>query len=93
MRLTGRIVALGDVISGENQAGQPWSKQIMVVEYDPEYHKSAAVEMFGEDKVKKLQSLKVGDLVGVEFSIDSRQYGDRWFVQLKGYSVASYTPQ
>lgn len=93
MNLTGKIVALDDVISGESHDGKPWCKQIIVVEYNPEYHKCAAVEMFGEDKVKMLQSLKVGDRVCVDFSIDSRQFNDKWFVQLKGYSVAAYTPQ
>lgn len=93
MNLTGKIVALDDVINGENHEGKPWCKQTVVVEYNPEYHKCAAVEMFGEDKVKKLEALKVGDRVNVDFSIDSRQFGDKWYVQLKGYSVAAYTPQ
>ena len=39
MNLTGKIVALDDVISGETHDGKPWCKQIIVVEYNPEYHK------------------------------------------------------
>ena len=44
MKVTGRVVAKGDVISGESSNGQPWSKQTVVVEYNAEYHKQAAIE-------------------------------------------------
>lgn len=93
MKVTGRVVAKGDVISGESSNGQPWSKQTVVVEYNAEYHKQAAIEMFGEDRVKKLESVKVGDMVTADFSVESHFYGDKWYTSLKGYELATYTPQ
>lgn len=93
MKVTGRIVAKCDVISGESSNGQPWSKQTVVVEYNAEYHKQAAIEFFGEDKVKKLESVKVGDMVTADFGVESHAYGDRWYTTLKGYELATYTPQ
>lgn len=93
MKTTGRVVAKGDVISGESSNGQPWSKQTVVVEYNAEFHKLAAVEMFGEDRVKKLADVKVGDMVTVDFSVESHSYADKWYTTLKGYELATYTPQ
>lgn len=93
MKVTGRIVALDNVITGESSNGQPWSKQTVVVEYNAEYHKQAAIEFFGEDKVKKLESVKVGDMVTADFSVESHNYGEKWYTTLKGYELATYTPQ
>lgn len=93
MKATGRVVAKCDVISGESSNGQPWSKQTVVVEYNAEYHKQAAIEFFGEDKVKKLEQVKVGDMVTAEFSVESHSYGEKWYTTLKGYELATYTPQ
>lgn len=93
MRVTGRIVAKGDVITGESSNGQPWSKQTVVVEYNAEHHKQAAIEYYGEDKVKKLEAVKIGDLVTADFGVESHSYGERWYTNLKGYELATYTPQ
>lgn len=93
MKVTGRIVALDNVITGESSNGQPWSKQTVVVEYNAEYHKQAAIEFFGEDKVKKLETVKVGDMVTADFSVESHNYSEKWYTTLKGYELATYTPQ
>lgn len=93
MKVTGRVVAKCDVICGESSNGQPWRKQTVVVEYNPEYHKQAAIEMFGEDRVKKLADVKIGDMVTVEFAVESHSYGDKWYTTLKGFELATYTPQ
>lgn len=84
---------MGDVITGESSNGQPWKKQTVVVEYNPEYHKQAAIEFFGEDRVSKLEQLKVGDMVTAEFAVESHVFGDKWYTTLKGYELATYTPQ
>lgn len=93
MKVTGRIVAMGDVISGESSNGQPWIKQTVVVEYNAEFHKQAAIDYFGEDKVKKLELVKVGDMVTADFSVESHAYVEKWYTTLKGYELATYTPQ
>lgn len=62
MRIKGKIIELGDII------GQPGQlKQQVVVEYDAEKHMTATLELWGDERVAKLQKLKVGDEVSVEF--------------------------
>lgn len=75
MRLKGKIVALGDII------GQPGSlKQNVVMECDALRNNMATLEVWGDEKVAKLQDIKVGDEVAVEFR---RQ----WHLITKKYSV------
>lgn len=93
MRVIGRIVALCDAVEGQSSNGQPWIKQTVVVEYNAEFHKQAAIEYFGDDKVKKLESVKVGDMVAADFGVESHAYCEKWYTTLKGYELATYTPQ
>ena len=93
MKVTGRIVAKCDAVNGESSNRQPWIKQTVVVEYNAEFHKQAAIEYFGEDKVKKLELVKVGDMVTADFSVESHSFGEKWYTTLKGYELATYTPQ
>lgn len=93
MKVTGRIVAKCDAVEGQSSNGQPWIKQTVVVEYNAEYHKQAAIEYFGDDKVKKLETVKIGDMVTADFGVESHAYGEKWYTTLKGYELATYTPQ
>lgn len=75
MRIKGKIIELGDII------GQPGLlKQNAVMEYDTEKHKTATLEVCGDERVALLQKLKVGDQVTVEFR-------GKWHVIMKDYTV------
>lgn len=75
MRIKGKIIELGDIV------GQPGRlKQNAVMEYDAEKHKTATLEVWGDERVARLQKLKVGDEVTVEFR-------GKWHVIMKDYTV------
>lgn len=75
MRIKGKIIELGDIV------GQPGRlKQSVVMEYDTEKNKTATLEVWGDERVARLQKLKVGDEVTVEFR-------GKWYVIMKDYTV------
>lgn len=79
MRIEGKIIELGDI------TGQPGRlKQNAVIEYDAQKHKTATLEVWGDERVARLQKLKAGDKVAVEFR---RKWHMIWKDRLMKYNV------
>ncbi len=95
MKVLGKVHCLTDLVSGESSNGQPWEKQIVVVEEastsgKPHY---LAIEFMGLEKTAKTQKLEKGDMVAIEFGIRCDDYTNpntgvsTWFTKLDGYKV------
>ena len=79
MRIEGKIIELGDI------TGQPGQlKQNAVMEYIAEEHKTATLEVWGDERVARFQKLEVGDKVAIEFR---RKWYVIWKDRLMNYNV------
>lgn len=86
MRLIAKFVGNLDVISGETDRGS-WCRGGMVVRTLDDREQLVAFTAFGEEKCKMCGALKDGDIVQVSFVPESREYGDKWFTDLRMISV------
>lgn len=50
---------------------------------DGSYPRKAAFTLFGEDRLAMLNNLPMGGLVNVTFSVESREYQDRYYTDLR----------
>lgn len=86
MTLEGRIIIdLGEV-SGTSKMGNPWKKKEFVVETLDMYPKKAKFSLFGENRIMS-NPYKGGDMVHVEFDVESREFNGRWYTDLNALSV------
>lgn len=83
MNAIGRVHKVDSLIEGMSANGTPWSKQTVVVE--TEGGKMLAVEFFGDRRTQKTKTLKVGELVDIEWSPVSEEYQGRWYSRLAGW--------
>jgi hypothetical protein len=82
----GTIKEIQPVISGTSN-GKDWKKQNFIIETEPgQYPKTICMSLFG-DKTSVLSYLSPGCDVDVSFSIESRQYQDKWFTNVNAFSV------
>lgn len=95
MRLIAKFVKALDVVSGETERGT-WCRGGMVVRTLDDREQLVAFTAFGEEKCQACSALKADDIVQVLFLPESREFGEKWFtdlriisVQLVGSSVAS----
>lgn len=86
MKLIARFVKKLDVISGETDRGA-WCRGGMVVRTLDEREQLVAFVAFGEDKCNACASLHVDDVVQVNFIPESREFGEKWFTDLRMISV------
>lgn len=85
LEITGQIVKLLPEQSGESQRG-PWKKQDMIIETNEQYPKKIAVTCWG-DKVDEIQKFTPGTMLKVAINIESREYNERWYTDIRAWKI------
>ena len=86
MRLIAKFVKALDIVSGESDRGA-WCRGGMVVRTLDDREQLVAFTAFGEEKCAKCKELEVDDIVTVAFQPESREFGDKWYTDLRLSSV------
>ena len=83
-----KITKVLDTQSGTSKAGKEWSKLTFIGETSEEYNNLYAFELFGTEKVDNFTKFnKVGDLVDVDFNVQTREWEGRYFTSLSAWKV------
>ena len=93
MEVKGKLVKKLDVESGISKSEKVWKKQTVVIDTGAEYNPEIAVTAFGDDKLKDLDKLSVGDEVMIKCNVSSREYNGRYFHNIDGYWFAKTTTE
>jgi hypothetical protein len=84
MELTGKIVKILPLQSGESTKGK-WQKQEVVIEVDGKFPKKVCVSFWGE--LVANNKFEEGKTISVEADVESREYKDRWYTEVKAWRV------
>jgi hypothetical protein len=87
MDVTGRFVKALDAKSGTSRDGKAWVSQTIVVETIEQYSKTLAIDYFGEDLYRQIQSLHVGQEWVCTGHVESREYDGKYYTNFKGRSI------
>ena len=61
MEVKGKVVKKLPIESGISKSEKEWKKQVIVVDTGADYNPEIAIQAFGDDKIKDLNKLSVGD--------------------------------
>ena len=78
--IEGKIIKIMDPVNGEGKNGS-WKKQEFIFETDGEYPRKICIANWN-DKVSP-DLLKVGEKLNVSINIESREFNDRWYTDVK----------
>jgi len=84
MQLTAKLTLLLPIQTGTDKNGE-WKKQDIIVETDGQYPKKVYISILG-DKINESQ-LQIGNLLKIEFDIESREYNNKWYTDLKAWKI------
>lgn len=73
-------------VEGEND-GRPWVRTQFAIMTTGDSGRMVAFDAFGEDKVTAVEGLSVGTTIVVEYSPESREYGDKFYTNLKCHRI------
>ena len=86
MKLTAKLTQLLPLQTGTGKNGS-WKKQDIIVETDGQYPKKLCVSVWG-DKINQCQ-LQIGNVLKIEFEIESREYNGKWYTDIKAWEIES----
>lgn len=85
MEITGKVVAILPLESGQGRNGE-WKKQQFVIEIESgQFPKKVCAQLWG-DKIAQA-GLSLGEMVKVFFDIESREFNGRWYTDVKAWRV------
>ena len=87
MQITGKIVAIGDIIEGNGARG-PWKKQTIVIETQEQYPKKIACLLFND--MTSVDGYILGSTVKCCIDIESREFNGRWYTDVKAWKIEGY---
>jgi hypothetical protein len=84
MEITGNVISILPEVTGQGKNGT-WRKQEFILESDGQYPKKVCIAMWG-DKIDQF-ALAVGDTVTASVDVESREYNQRWYTEVKTWKV------
>ena len=93
MEVSGKVVKKLAVESGMSKSEKEWKKQTIVINTGADYNPEIAVQAFGDDKIKELDKLNVGDSVLIKCNVSSREYNGRYFHNIDGWFFTKNTKE
>jgi hypothetical protein len=84
MQLTAKLTKILPIQTGTGKNGE-WKKQDIIVDTDDQYPKKVCISIWG-DKVNDGQ-LQIGNLLKIDFDIESREYNSKWYTDIKAWKV------
>ena len=91
MEVSGKLVKKLSLESGISKSDKEWKKQTVVVNTGADYNPEIAITAFGDDKIKDLDKLNVGDSVLIKCNVSSREYNGRYFHNIDGWFFSKNT--
>ncbi len=85
MELSGTVYKILPIQSGTGANGT-WTKQEIVIETEGQYPKKVCVSCFGK-VLDNLDTLHVGVKIKAHINIESREYNDRWYSEIKAWRI------
>ena len=71
--------------AGESKAGKPWVKQQIIIQTLNDFNNEVCITAFGEEKIKEMNKLEIGDQVKVLCNIYSKEFNDKYYNYIDGY--------
>ena len=89
LEIIGKLVKTLPVQSGTNARGT-WSKQEFILETLEQYPRKVCISAWSE-QVNELSTVLAGDILKVSFSIESREYNEKWYTNLRAWRIEKQT--
>ncbi|PWK20245.1 uncharacterized protein DUF3127 [Arcicella aurantiaca] len=87
LEFEGNLIKVLPEVTGQGKNGV-WVKQDFVLETEEQYPKKACFTAWG-DKASDLKTYSLGEKLRISFSVESREYNERWYTDLKAYRIES----
>jgi hypothetical protein len=85
LEIIGNLYKIMPEIKGVSSKGE-WVKQDFIIETEDKFPKKVSITAWSE-KVEDLKKLRPGDRLKVSFNLESREYNEKWFTDVKAWKI------
>ncbi|EIM77707.1 hypothetical protein A3SI_05994 [Nitritalea halalkaliphila LW7] len=85
MDITGTVIQILAEQSGSSRSGNTWRKQEYIIETPGNYPKKVCIAVWG-DKIEQF-GIQQGETITAGIEIESREYNNRWYTDIKAWRV------
>ncbi|MGH2643193.1 MAG: DUF3127 domain-containing protein [Chitinophagaceae bacterium] len=86
LEITGKVVKVLPEQSGTSKTGNAWKKGGFIIETESNFPKKICFTAWG-DLSSQVNSLKEGQNLKVSFDVESREFNDKWYTDLKAWKI------
>jgi Domain of unknown function (DUF3127) len=86
LEISGKLIKKLPEVTGTGKNGTNWIKQEFVIETQDQYPKKVCMSVWG-DKTQDLTPVQEGEIVKVQFNVESREYNERWYTEIRAYRL------
>jgi len=86
LELSGKLIKKLPEVTGTGKTGTNWIKQDFVIETQDQYPKKVCMFVWG-DKTQDLAAVSEGETIKVQFNVESREYNERWYTDIRAYRI------
>ncbi|MHA8066372.1 DUF3127 domain-containing protein [Aquirufa sp. ROCK2-A2] len=86
LELSGKLIKKLPEVTGTGKTGTNWIKQDFVIETQDQYPKKVCMNVWG-DKTQDLAAVSEGEMVKIQFNVESREYNERWYTDIRAYRI------
>ena len=90
MELTGKLIELLPEVKGTSSKGE-WIKQDVILETIEQYPKKVCISFWG-DLVAKIGGLEKNAELTVSINLESREYNNRWYTEVRAWKFDATLP-
>lgn len=88
IHIEGKVVDIMPETSGVGKSGRQWRERAAVINHvDHEQYPKNVVVAFKGEAVDTVNTLRVGDVVSCDISIDAHEYRGKFFNEIKGFGL------
>lgn len=84
MEIEGMIIQDLGQVDGTSKTGNPWKKHEWLMETPGQYPRKVKFDVWG-DRAESMK-FEVGKFYSVSVDVESRQFNDRWYTDVKAFS-------
>lgn len=89
LEITGKVVKVLPEQAGKSaRTGNDWKKGSFIIETESNFPKKVCFTAWG-DLTSQVNSLQAGQNIKVSFDVESREFNDRWYTDLKAWKIDS----
>ncbi|MBP6454151.1 DUF3127 domain-containing protein [Bacteroidales bacterium MB20-C3-3] len=92
LEIIGKINSKLGIQNGVSARGN-WSKQEFIIETQEQYPRKVCMNVWGADKVEELARYNIGDIVKASVNIESREFNNRWYTDVRAWKLERMEPQ